>query len=157
MQMIEPILDSCTAFQLCSTSKEPEGTKNKLLLACIRGGYHSGSMATIRWTPRQLHLADDLTKGNLDIAISLDKVLTSASHDHHSASYAVTSNVPATWDGNTTSHHAPSRYNGETPAATLRFTVEPLFISQKRPMRHVPWVRYILRSPTIHSHNRTKN
>lgn len=61
MQTTELAIDLQSTFHLCTTMKEPEKIKNKLLLASTREEFNTSSMATIRWTPDRPHLADDLT------------------------------------------------------------------------------------------------
>lgn len=104
-QTTELILDSRSAFHLCSTQKEPEEVKNKIILASIREEYHLGSMTTIRWTPGQSHLADALTKDNQEIAKLLDGVMESGIHSHPDSSYTATSDLP---DPSVTTHLAAS-------------------------------------------------
>lgn len=93
VETTEWILDSRSAFYLCSTLKEPEEVKDRLLLASIREEYHQSSMSTIRWTPGSTDLADVLTKGSQEIAKRLDEVLASGQHQHPNSSYVATSDV----------------------------------------------------------------
>lgn len=92
-QKTELVLDSRSAVCLCSTTKEPEEVKNKLLLASIREEFNVTSMDTIRWTPGQTHLADALTKDNQTISKLLNAVLESGTHSHPTESYTVISDV----------------------------------------------------------------
>lgn len=66
--------------------KEPEEIRNKIILVSIREEFHSSSMATIRWTPGQSHLADALTKVNPEIVKVVDIVMTSGTHNHTDSS-----------------------------------------------------------------------
>lgn len=73
LETIELILDSRSAFYLCSTLRKPKEIKNKLLLSSIQENYLKDLMATIRWTPGSSHLADVLTKDIQKIVRQLDK------------------------------------------------------------------------------------
>ena len=87
-------VDSKCVFHLCSTLKEPEEEKNKVLLASIREEYHIKSLRCIRWTPGKTHLADALTKKNVEAAHILDQVLYSGRHERHHESTTALSDVP---------------------------------------------------------------
>lgn len=93
-QTTELIVDSKSTFHLCSTYTEPTEVKNKIILASIREEHHASSMATMRWTPGQSHLADALTKDNQVIARQLINVLSEGIHQHPESSYTVTTTVP---------------------------------------------------------------
>lgn len=67
-QTTKLILGSRSASHLCSAVKEPEESKNKIILALIKKERHSDSIDTIHRTLGQSHLADALTKDNQEIA-----------------------------------------------------------------------------------------
>lgn len=109
-QTTELVLDSRSTFHLCSTMKEPEEIKNKLLLASIREEFNTGSMNTIRWTPGSTHLADALTKDNQEVARKLNEVLTSGKHSHPETSYVATSDITVPSTLYTTAIELPVEY-----------------------------------------------
>lgn len=90
----ELILDSKTTFHLCATASEPQEAKNKIILASIREEHHMSSLATIRWTPGNRHLADALTKNNPVIAKILAEALQTGRHKHPDASYTIQADIP---------------------------------------------------------------
>lgn len=94
-QTTELVVDSRSIFSLCSTMKEPEEAKNKIILATIREEHNEQSLSTIRWTPGAAHLADALTKENPVIAAKLEQVLQSGRHSHDPSSFTATSDMPA--------------------------------------------------------------
>lgn len=87
------ILDSRSALQLCTTTKEPETVWNKFLLASICQELISASLKSTRWTARASHLASNFTKNNHPITKTLPTVPLSGSHNNPKASYAITFNV----------------------------------------------------------------
>lgn len=126
MQTTKLIPDSRTVFHVCSTTKDSTEMKNKSLLASIRDKYHSGSMATIRWATGQSHLANALAKNNQEIAMTLDKVLTSRFHDHTNSSYDVIFDVSTSRGGFETILHA-QKSNNKMDSATIPASSEEIW------------------------------
>lgn len=61
-QITELGLDSKSAVCLCSTTREPEEIKNKLLFASNRIKFNCTTMCLIRWVPGQSHLTGALSE-----------------------------------------------------------------------------------------------
>lgn len=95
-QPTELAIHSRSLFHLCTTMKEPEKARNKIILATIREEHHTSSLATIRWTPGTAHMADALTKDNPVIAAKLEEALASGRDRHDPLSYSIVSDVPPT-------------------------------------------------------------
>lgn len=87
-------MDSKALFRLCSTTKELEEARNKIILGTIREEHHDSSRPAIRCTPGAAHLADALTKDNHVIAAKLKKALASGGHSNDSLPYSVVSDLP---------------------------------------------------------------
>lgn len=92
-QTSELLLDSYTAFHLCSTHKNPEEARNELILTSISGEQYNGSMEIICWSPGQTHLADALTKDMQGTAKLVDTTFATWRNSHHDSSYIVTTGV----------------------------------------------------------------
>lgn len=76
----ELILDLRFASHLRSPIKKPEEIKKKILLDLIKKKFHTCFMATIRWTPGQSHLLDDLTKDDPNISKLIYKGMICGTH-----------------------------------------------------------------------------
>ena len=93
--VLQLTIDSRSLFHLCTTTKEPTESLNKVDLAFIRELYDQGHLNIVRWSPGYCHIADGLTKENKTTASLLYKTLSDGQHAHHPDAIERRSPVPS--------------------------------------------------------------